>query len=285
MQFLAYNENLQRMLTGTRSVAESIWSFTKMLRGRALLASPLQLKFRGAYKSYKEAFDAVPANHIAGYNHRSVADISFDVMCRVAPWDYPVLYWLQRLLPGATRLLDAGGHMGTKFRAFQNHLPLGAPLEWFVYDVPEIVAEGRRRAAAQDLQGLFFIDDLSAIAPVDILLASGLFQYLDMPLTEFIRGLAVMPEHIIINKLALREGDTIVTLENFGEAMVPYQIRSRRPFFAELEKLGYRVVDEWSIPSLSHTIPTHPELGASQSIGCYLRLYHASHEQYTAACG
>lgn len=213
----------------------------------------------------------MPAKKLTGYNHNCVADISFDVMCRVAAWDYPVLYWLQRLLPGAARVLDAGGHMGTKFRAFQKHLDLGPLLEWIIYDVPAIVSAGRKLAVDQGIQGLSFADDLSAVPATDILLASGLLQYLDISFTEFIGRLAVRPRHLIINKLAVRDGETIVTLENFGMAMIPYQIRSRRPFFAEIEQLGYRVVDEWTIPSLSHTISTHPEFGASQIIGCYLR--------------
>jgi len=36
--------------------------------------------------------------------------------------------------------------------------------------------------------------------------------------------------------------------------------------------LGYDVVDQWTVPGLSRTIPTHRYLGASTCWGCYARL-------------
>jgi len=249
----------------------------KMIKGRALLASPMYLRFRGAYESYDDALKAIPQHRLAGYNHDSVAKLNFKLMSQIALWDYPVLFWLQRLLPNAKSILDAGGHMGTKFRAFQNHIPLGPPSSWIVYDLPTIVKQGKRRAEDDGLEGIEFTSDLSTIKRCDILLASGLLQYLDQPFTDILQQLPELPRHIIINKLAVRDGETLVTLEDFGHAFVPYQIRSRQPFFSTLEALGYHPVDEWEIPSLSHVIPTHPEFGASKSIGCYLTLGSGTH--------
>ena len=59
---------------------------------------------------------------LAGYDHDAVVPVCFEAMCNVLPWDYPVLFWLQRLAPEITCLIDAGGHMGTKYRAFHGHL-------------------------------------------------------------------------------------------------------------------------------------------------------------------
>jgi putative methyltransferase (TIGR04325 family) len=244
----------------------------KMIKGRALLASPMYLRFRGAYESYDDALKAIPQHRLAGYNHESVAELNFELMSQIAPWDYPVLFWLQRLLPNAKSILDAGGHMGTKFRAFQGYIPLGPPTSWIVYDLPAIVKVGKRWAEKDGLEGIEFTSDITAINRCDILLASGLLQYLDQPFTDILQQLPELPRHLIINKLAVRDGATLVTLEDIGHAFVPYQIRSRQPFFSALEVLGYRSVDEWEIPSLSHVIPTHPEFGASKSVGCYLTL-------------
>ncbi|MEZ5856471.1 MAG: TIGR04325 family methyltransferase [Hyphomicrobiaceae bacterium] len=242
-----------------------------VIKGRLLGITPLSLGFRGAYATYDAAMAAVPRDTLAGYNHEDIADISFDVMCKIAPWDYPVLYWLDRLLRGeGGRLLDAGGHMGTKYRAFSNYLDLGPSVDWIIYDLPAIVQAGRRRAENDNLESLIFTDQLDDVGRIDILLASGLLQYLDIPFSQLVGQLAVRPQHILINKLAVRDGATVVTLENFGRALVPYQIRSQMAFFEEIDQLGYRIVDTWDIPSLSHTITTHPELGASRSMGLYL---------------
>lgn len=229
-------------------------------------------RFSRAYRSYDEALRAVPRGRLAGYDHEEICDVAFSEMCRIALWDYPVIYWLQRLLPDSRLIVDAGGHMGTKFRAFHEHLSLTPSHQWIVYDVPAMVSAGRRRAEADGLTELSFTDDLASIQRADIFLASGLLQYLDIPFSELLGKLPQKPKHLIINKLAVRDGETVVTLENFGKALVPYQIRSRQPFFAELAALGYRTVDEWNIQALNHTITTHPELGPSQSIGCYMRL-------------
>jgi putative methyltransferase (TIGR04325 family) len=244
----------------------------RMVVGRLKLLSPLPRRFSGAYASHAQALSAPATGRVAGYNHDQVAEVSFEKMCQVMVWDYPVLFWLERLLPEVDRLVDAGGHMGTKFRAFRPLLPIDGKVDWVVYDLPAIVRAGRARAMQEGLDGLAFTDDLATVASADLFLASGLLQYLDVSLSELLGRLPSLPRHLIINKLAVREGEMVVTLERIGTAMVPYQIRNRQGFMAELDGLGYRVVDSWTIPSLSHVIDTHPELGASQSMGLYLRL-------------
>jgi putative methyltransferase (TIGR04325 family) len=226
-------------------------------------------RLRGAFKSYTEAIDAIPSHRLAGYNNDALTEISYEKMCRVMPWDYPVMFWLYRLLPKARLLIDAGGHMGTKYRAFRPYLPLHN-VEWTVYDVPAIVKAGKKKAKEDGLTDLFFIEDLHKSLSPDIFLASGLLQYLDIPFPALLNQLPSLPPHLIINKVALRKGDTIVSLENFGKAFVPYQIRSNELFLSELFQIGYQIKDEWDIPSLSNSITTHPELGAYQSKGFYM---------------
>jgi putative methyltransferase (TIGR04325 family) len=227
---------------------------------------------RGAFATYQEALVAVRPGLLAGYDNDAVADVSFEKMCRIALWDWPVLYWLRRLLPEARCLLDAGGHQGTKFRAFRRHLELDGRLRWVVYDVPAVIRAGRERASRDGLRGLEFVDSLDGAPAADILLASGLLQYLDAPLGHLLGRLQVLPRHLLLNKVATRDGPTVVTLERFPRAEVPYQIRNRAEFLSTLDTAGYDVVDEWEIPNLAHDIPTHPHLGKSTSRGCYALL-------------
>lgn len=243
----------------------------RVVTGRLIYHAPISTRFRGAYPSYQAAREAIPSRYLKGYDHAAVAPVNFEAMCAVAPWDYPVLFWLKRLYQGEDVLVDAGGHMGTKFRAFRAHLDLGPPRRWVVYDLPAIVRAAVEAPDIGALSGLSFTDDLSTLARCDVLLASGLLQYLDTPFAELIAALPAPPKHIIINKLAVREGETVVTLEKIGDALAPYHIRARAPFFAALNALGYRLVDQWEIPSLSHVIETHPEFGASTSVGCVLK--------------
>lgn len=221
-------------------------------------------KFRGAFSSYEDAMAAVRPNALAGYDNEQIADVAFDAMCKRWTWDYPVIFWIQRLSKGAKRLLDAGGHMGAKYRAFADVLELPADFEWIVYDVPAIVRAGRERSARDGIRALSFYDTLEATPATDLLVASGLLQYLDIPFTDFLNRLPMKPRHIILNKVATSEGPTIFTLEDFGMAEVPYRVYNHAAFRQLISDAGYRIVDEWTIQFLSHT---HTAFGQSTSRG------------------
>jgi len=64
------------------------------------------------------------------------------------------------------------------------------------------------------------------------------------PISHLLRRLPALPRHPLVNKVAMRDETTIVTLENFGVALVPYQIRNREAFLSEMANLGYRIEDE-----------------------------------------
>ncbi len=232
--------------------------------------SPRQPAMLGAYPDRAAALAGVPRRWLATYDHGDVAAMSFAVMSEVRVWDYPVMFWLEKLLTRGMRVLDAGGHFGTKYIAFSGHLKL-SEVTWTVYDLPETIRAARaaqQRGAVPEAVG--FTDDLAGLASVDLLLASGLLQYLDLRFADFLARLPNRPRHILLNKVATRDGPSVTTLERIGPARVPYQIRSLGPFEAELDEAGYRITDRWEIPSLGHVIDTHPELGRSVSRGYLL---------------
>ena len=235
-------------------------------RLRALRREPV--RFRGAFVSYEEAVANVRPGLPAGYDHEIVTEISREVMQEVPLWDYPILYWLGRLLPGAVRLVDAGGHIGVKYRAFKPLLDLDR-IEWIVYDLPAQVKAGRQQVRPGD-KTLSFVDRLEEAPAADILLVSGLMPYLDGSLVGLVRRLAAPPRYILLNKVPTRDGPTVVTLENFRVAEVPYQIRNVAEVPDALETLGYDIIDGWTIDSRAHRIDTHPELGR-----CAMRGYVA----------
>jgi len=250
------------------AVGVALKRYASALMRRVSPRAPAGPSFRGAFSTYDEAMAAVRPGALAGYDHDEVADISFEKMCEVQLWDYPVLYWLDRLLPGAASLVDAGGHIGTKYRAFRPYLRLSEAFDWAVYDVPAIVRAGRVRAQRDGLRQLSFHDQLEKTPASDVLLASGLLQYLDIPFAELVTRLPAKPTHILLNKVATREGPTVVTLEDFSTAEVPYQVRDHNAFVASLDALGYDIVDQWTIPSLSRE---NVAFGVSVSRGFYAR--------------
>jgi putative methyltransferase (TIGR04325 family) len=231
-------------------------------------------RFSGVFASRALALASLPEGKRSAYDSENVADVNFEHMSQRMSWDYPVIYWINAIMgaekENPLKVLDAGGHMGTKYISFVDLLAVDK-LNWSVYDLPEILKSAR---LYQD-KGLVpsainFVDQPGAAGEVDLLLASGLLQYLDIPLAELLGQMAVRPRHILLNKVAVRDEETILTLEKIGPVMVPYQIRSKAAFENELADLGYRIVDQWTIPDLSHKISTHPMLPASQSKGYML---------------
>ena len=235
--------------------------------GRLRQYGPRPPRFAGAYGSVAEALAAVPPGQLAGYDHEAATEVAFEAMIQVQLWDYPVLFWLDRVLKPGMTVLDAGGHLATKHTAFGRLLNLSG-ITWAVQDLPAIVRRGRRLQAEGHLPAhLQFHEDPADCPAPDVLLASGLLQYLDRPLAELVGRLARRPSVILLNKVATRDGPEVVTLERIGATRVPYRIRDHAQFRRELDTLGFHLADEWVIPELGHRIATHPALGSSTSRG------------------
>jgi putative methyltransferase (TIGR04325 family) len=255
-------------MTKPTLIASTFHSVKQLLK-KTPIGRLRRTRFRGKFRSHAAAMRAVRHGVLDGYDHHEVVGIAYHDMCEITHWDYPVMFWLERLLSSNARVVDAGGHMGTKYRAFRKHLRLDERAEWVVYDLPAMVHAGRLLAHEERLHSLHFVDKLSDLPVSDILLASGLLQYLDVPLTELLQALPELPRHLLLNKVATRAGESLFTLENLGAAEVPYQVRDQHEVPTTLESLGYVIVDQWTIPSLSDAISSEANCGPVTSRGYY----------------
>lgn len=251
----------------------SVFDIGFSLKTKARMALGRKPRFTGAFPTRDMALNSLPVAARGAYDQDGLVEVNYTAMRRVAPWDYPVLYWLLKCSADHATLsvLDAGGHLGTKFSAFADHLPMDR-INWSIWDLPTFIRTAKAWQAEGKIPGqITFLDDLSDSQPVEVLLASGLMQYVDLSLSEIVGKLPNRPRTILLNKVAVRAGETVVTLEQIGAAKVPYQIRNEGSWMAELGALGYEVVDDWDVPELRHRIDTHPWLGESQSKGYVLQ--------------
>ncbi len=228
--------------------------------------------FRGVFSSFEEASHSAPNNKPLGFGTQDYAEEFADRRSRIFSFDYPVMFWLAPLLQRPARLFDFGGHCGTHFYAYTQYIDYSPGMRWVVCDVPEIMQYGEKIAAEQGKKQLSFAKQFADADGADVLLAAGSLQYVESPtFAESLTSLKSRPKHLVLNKLPLYDGPTIVTLQNGGVAFHPMYIFNRKEFIGSICQLGYKLVDQWSVPSHPGRIPFHPEASFPAHSGLYFR--------------
>ncbi|OOG37630.1 hypothetical protein B0E52_15230 [Rhodanobacter sp. C06] len=244
----------------------------KLLYRRAFRRRRRGNHYMGIYASHAEALAAVPPT-FDNFDQAEAAGQYRDRTRELWIGDYPVLYWLERLVDvGNRRVFDLGGHIGVAYYAFQRFRPYPADLRWLVSDLPTTVAAGREWAREHDASGqLDFADDRQAADGQDVLLVLGAMQYFDYDFGDWLGSLASPPPHVIVNTTPMHDRCDFHTLQNMGFACVPYHVQSRPAFVAAMARQGYRVVDAWRNDERECRIPFHDDCDVDGYSGFYLQ--------------
>jgi putative methyltransferase (TIGR04325 family) len=228
--------------------------------------------FRGVYASFDAAQASAPSNRPIGYDNPASANLYMERTRKVYATDYPVLFWLQKLIAsGHTKFFDLGGHVGVSYYAYRRLLAYPNTLQWVVHDVPAVMARGRELATSKDLEGhLLFADDFAAANNMQVLMAQGSLQYLPDTLAERLAQLKTPPPHLLLNLTPLHDRESYFTLQSVGTAFCPYRILAITPFLESFASLGYSLVDQWENPEKNCHIPFHPQHSLERYHGLYL---------------
>ncbi len=226
--------------------------------------------FRGVFPSFDAATLNIRTGRAMGYDSPIAARRMLSEWLAVHPSDYPVMFWLAKLMPDSKAVFDWGGSVGLKYFAFRPYLHYASDLVWLVGEVPAVVELGRDIARTESAAALRFTADFAGLADADILLAAGVMQFIDDPFAV-LRAQPHLPRHLIISKTPLYDKPSAVTLHNMGTSFCPYHLFNRTEFVCAIESLGYRLVDEWRSPGVGCRIPFHPE----HSIDAYSGFYFA----------
>lgn len=224
--------------------------------------------FAGVYDTWDQAEAAANAYGQTGYDNAASAAM-YDDRIAIDTHDYPALCWLMRSMQeGQFRVGDVGGHIGIKFLAFRAALAAWPSLHWTVHDVPAVVARGRDLAAGRgDAAALSFADKFDDLQDCDVLLASGVLQYLPGTLDDMMKGWRRRPQRIIINTLPLHDTTAFFTVNSIGTAFCPYRIQTEAALVDGLARLGYRVRERWINPGKAMTLPARPDLSLTHYCG------------------
>ena len=231
-------------------------------------ASGYRRLFKGVYPDFAGATRAVPHGGTVGYDNKASAWRLVHERHMIFPHDYPVMFWLSRLLGETTSIFDWGGNVGISYLAYRTYLRYPDGLTWIVNDVPAVVAVGRKLAAAEDAPNLLFTTDFDALETADILLAAGSLQFIDDPYAP-LRAASMRPRHVLLNKVPVYDKPSAATLQNMGTAFVPNHLFNRAEIIGNFKSLGYGLADAWSNPGLGCYIPFNP----THSIKAYSGFY------------
>jgi putative methyltransferase (TIGR04325 family) len=227
--------------------------------------------FHGVYPNADAALREIPKDRPIGYDNPEAAEF-LGTHSPMLPSEYPILFWLGKLLKKNPRVLDLGGYLGLSYNWYKPYAIYPQDLRWTVYDVPNVVQSGLGILEREPNPALHFTADFAEAATANVLLASGSLQFCPETLAAMLAALPARPAHLLINKLPATHLPSFYTLHNMGPAIAPYRVCNRADFLASLEALGYQLVDSWKNPELSCFIPFHPDESVPAYDGFYLRL-------------
>ncbi|PIQ36675.1 MAG: methyltransferase, TIGR04325 family [Lysobacterales bacterium CG17_big_fil_post_rev_8_21_14_2_50_64_11] len=271
-------------VNGTRRILRRIANEIAQLPGIRRLAQPFYQRlfvrqffgansYCGAWQTFAEAKASAPQVLPSSYETAAAGSMYRTELERITVSDYPVLYWLSRLLAdGQHHLFDLGGHIGVKYYAFQRYLQYPQALRWIVHDVPAVVAAGRQYAAEHDSQRhLDFATSPEQASGCDALLSTGALQYLDYTLPALLARLPQRPRHVLVNLTPMHPVRSYFTLQHIGIAICPYRVSAVPEFTAAIQALGYELVDQWASLERNVRVPFHPECDIDRYHGFYFR--------------
>jgi putative methyltransferase (TIGR04325 family) len=228
--------------------------------------------YTGVYSTFEQAQAAIDAG-ATGFDSAVGAGMYTERLDKVFPEDYPALFWLKDLAPKFSKVFDFGGHVGLHFYGLRQRLELSAKCEWVVADVPQVMAEGERLAKSRGAKGLRFEGGFAPGDGADLFLSSGALQFLEHDaLARAIEGYAKRPKHVVLNKMPVTQKDAFVTVQDTWMIKAPYTVFSHGRLVSSLEKLGYKLADEWANPGHHCMVWREPERSVTEFSGFYFRL-------------
>jgi putative methyltransferase (TIGR04325 family) len=242
-------------------------------RGMARFLSPRGTGYHfGKFKTFDEARAWLPKTK--EFSFESFADEYIgDRSDRIFAFDYPVIFWLQRAFgQGAASIYDIGGSVGNQFYAYRKYIDYPTSISWTVYELPLFVKIGREVAQKRNATQLNFVETLDMTkVRADVWIAAGAIELIESARMErLLEQAQTRPRHILVNKLPLHDGEEFVSTQNIGNgSFVPHRVFNRQQFIESIQRLGYRLVDIWSVPDREFVIPGQPELSFDEYSGLY----------------
>jgi len=255
---------IKASLEAVRSVLRDLRDYCFFRRNGA------NYKYRGLYHSYNAAVAALPSSRLKGFDHQSVAEFFAATHFVFNNSDYPILFWLSRILESGQTVFDFGGGVGQCFYLYQKFLQFPACTRWVVCDVQALAECGARLAEERNAKGLTFTTDFSQARDAEILFTAGALHYLEPDLPALLSGLPRLPKHVLVQRVPMYDGATYFTVQHSEHSFLAHKVMNTRDFIAGMENLSYETIDQWALPR-SIRVPFHPQHFVPNFQGFYFR--------------
>lgn len=241
--------------------------------------------FWGVFNTFEEAIQAAPKTKSIGYDNEELAQ-EYQQMLENNNWenqgdsiflyDYPVLFWLNLIInSNSTNVFDFGGNVGVHYYSYRKYLEQSKKItsntnfKWTVCDLPEIIKAGKKIAEKREVKYLDFTSKFEDIVNKEIFLGGGVIQYVENFPEKLLSN--YKPQHLLINRIPLYDGQQFVSLQNGGKVFYPQYIFNKTEFIDGLTNIGYELIDIWGGTGSCY-IPFHPEKSVNSYSGLYFRL-------------
>lgn len=238
----------------------------------------LGITYRGVFDSFENAhnqsIDSL-SNEYDVINQKKGKHLEEEIPLidkRVLDIDYPLLFWLSRLIKPSDQILELGGSIGQGFYSFENYFPYPDGIGWTIAELQAAVEAGQKMARQRHEDRLEFIvsEKLHEAKRADIFVTAGTLQYMNSSISQLLEQLAEPPKHVLIHNLPAHPSKDFWTLQYLGVCEVPYHVHSLADLIPSIEKAGYSLVDQWKNKRLLE-IPYHPNNKVEAYFGFYFR--------------
>jgi putative methyltransferase (TIGR04325 family) len=117
-----------------------------------------------------------------------------------------------------------------------------------VCDFPSFTQRGEEFAKEQLADALSFTTNRQDANGSLVYLTNGTLQYIETGLAEMLSELAEKPPHVLVNRVPVYSGETYYTVQYGAFSYSPYKVMNAEQLINSMEHLGYRKIDQWSLP-------------------------------------
>jgi putative methyltransferase (TIGR04325 family) len=138
------------------------------------------------------------------------------VLFRKSEYPLPVLcglLWSAAVNNGKLNVLDFGGSLGSTY--YQNKLFLDAigEVNWCIVEQAGFVREGKENFANERLHFFYSVEDCIRTYKINVVLLSGVLQYLEKPYEQLETIFSYRIEHLIVDRTPFIRGKERITIQ------------------------------------------------------------------------